>query len=109
MGEFSVNNFYMTFNIEDKSLKKLFINGIYVGEYRNDVFCKWYATQDIVVADFQKYICGRLEDTVGYSIGDKRDTKIAIQDLKRLTGMSVSEWLEEWMVKETREERLQNG
>ena len=63
-----VNNFIQVFDMNDSSEKKLYLKGVLVGNYRNDIFSKWYATQEIQIADFEKYICKRLEGVVGYSI-----------------------------------------
>ena len=54
-----VNNFIQVFDMNDSSEKKLYLKGVLVGNYRNDIFSKWYATQEIQIADFEKYICKR--------------------------------------------------
>jgi predicted methyltransferase len=105
----NVKNFFQVFDIEDKSLKPLVLKGVVIGEYRNDVFCKWYATQSIQIADFEKYICKRLENAVGYSITNENDMRNAMRDCVVKKGMTIPVWMESWMRAETREELLPNG
>ena len=104
-----VNNFIQVFDMNDSSEKKLYLKGVLVGNYRNDIFSKWYATQEIQIADFEKYICKRLEGVVGYSIMSGQDILRADKDCRQKKGVGIADWVQNWMQKETREELLVNG
>lgn len=101
----TVENFVQVFDINDSSEKALVLKGIQLGTYRNDILCKWYATQEIQIGDFEKYICKRLEDFVGYEINSSDDIVNASNDCAN-KGTSISAWMQEWMQKETNEELL---
>lgn len=90
-----VSNFVQVFDTEDTSEKDLILKGVTVGTYRNDVLCKWYAAQEIQIGDFEKYICRRLQDHVGYLISSAEDVKRASLEL------DISEWMTGWMKEET--------
>lgn len=104
-----VNNFIQVFDMNDNSEKQLYLKGVLVGNYRNDIFSKWYATQEIQIADFEKYICKRLESVVGYSIMNGKDILRADKDCRQKKGMGIADWVQNWMKKETREELLAHG
>lgn len=105
----NVSNFVQVFDMNDTSEKNLYLKGVMVGKYQNDILSKWYATQDIQIADFEKYICKRLSDLVGYPITNKVDILRADKDCKIKSGMNIADWVKSWMVEETREELLNNG
>lgn len=90
-----VKKFIQVFDTEDTSEKDLILKGVTVGTYRNDVLCKWYAAQEIQIGDFEKYICRRLQDHVGYLISSAEDVKRASLEL------DISEWMMGWMKEET--------
>lgn len=48
----NVSNFVQVFDMNDTSEKNLYLKGVMVGKYQNDILSKWYATQDIQIADF---------------------------------------------------------
>lgn len=100
-----VNNFLQIFDINDKSEKDLLLKGVNLGTYRNDILCKWYATQEIQIGDFEKYICRRLQDHVGYPILTASDVMKADLDCRK-SNMTISSWMQNWMILETREELL---
>lgn len=91
------NVWMRTYDVNDKSLVPLVLFGVHLGDYRNDIFCKWDMAQDKIIANYEKFFCHKLEETFGIPVACAKDVQKVERMCIEKTGGSVAKWMETYM------------
>lgn len=85
------------YDTNDTSTKTMTLHGVNVGSYANDILAKWYTTQDIVISNWEKFICMKLSDQFKIPVTNEKEVLIANTICKETFHMNIAEWVMSWM------------
>jgi hypothetical protein len=95
---------YQELNAEDTSPIALTLRGVFLGTFRNDIYCKWVISIGNAVVDLETYILYQLKNAFHVPTDTAKDVLNVEQVCMKKTGMNVAKWWENFMMEHTDDE-----